>query len=39
MTLRRGGTARIEVGKRDASGAWIDGYVITLAPVAARLLQ
>lgn len=36
MSLRSGGTARIEVGKQDASGAWIDGYVITLAPVTAR---
>ena len=36
MTVRRGGSARIEVGKKDASDAWIDGYVITLTPVAAR---
>lgn len=36
MTVRRGGSTRIEVGKKDASDAWIDGYVITLTPVNAR---
>lgn len=36
MTVRRGGSARIEVGKKDASDAWIDAYVITLTPVAGR---
>ena len=36
ITLGRGGTARIEVGKKDAADAWIDGYVITLTPIATR---
>ena len=36
MSLRSGGSARIEVGKQDASGAMTDGYLLTLAPVTAR---
>ncbi|MDB5421240.1 MAG: hypothetical protein JWR59_1187 [Brevundimonas sp.] len=33
LMLRRGGTARIEIGEKDASGAMTDGFTLTLTPI------